>query len=187
MKEIRAVVLGLFVVLLVLIGLAVWRRPAVEFSHVKAYRVEVRERDGASTKHVTFTIPTNLVARIAKFVPIDQMGGDLRADWGHGREITPREILDAAAASTPDKPGLIKRDDYTVEVTPDGPALEIIIKDNWDKSVKVRVPRAIVESFGGGQRITTRDMLKKLDELGPGDVVVVKERDKEVTITAEAR
>jgi hypothetical protein len=29
--------------------------------------------------------------------------------------------------------------------------------------------------------------LKKLDELGPGDVVVVKDRDKEITITAEAR
>ena len=33
----------------------------------------------------------------------------------------------------------------------------------------------------------TRDILRKLDELGPGDVVVVKDRDKEVTITAEAR
>ena len=186
MKEIRAVVLGLFVVLLVLLALAVWRRPAVEFSHVKAYRVEVREKSGSSTKHVTFTVPTNLVARIAKFVPIDKIGGDLRADWGRG-EITPRDLLDAAAASTPDKPGLIKRDDYTIEVMPDGPALEIVIKDNWDKSVKVRLPRAIVESFDSGQRITTRDILKKLDELGPGDVVVVKERDKEVTITAEAR
>jgi hypothetical protein len=187
MKEIRAVVLGLFVVLLVLLALAVWRRPAVEFSHVRAYRVEVREKDGGSTRHVSFTIPTNLVARIAKFVPLDSIGGDLRADWGRGGDVTPKDILDAAAASTPDKPGLIKRGDYTVEVTPDGPALEIVIKDNWDKMVKVRLPRAIVESFGGGQRITTRDILKKLDELGPGDVVVVKERDKEVTITAEAR
>ena len=187
MKEIRAVVLGLFVVLLVLLALAVWRRPAVEFSHVRAYRVEVRERDGGSTRHVSFTIPTNFVARIAKLVPIDSIGGDLRADWGRGGDVTPRDILDAAAASTPEKAGLIKRDDYTIEVTPDGPALEIVIKDNWDKTVMVRLPRAIVESFGGGQPITTRDILKKLDELGPGDVVVVKERDKEVTITAEAR
>lgn len=187
MKEIRAVVLGLFVVLLVLLALAVWRRPAVEFSHIKGYRVEVRKNDGGSTRHVSFTIPTNLVARIAKLVPLDQIGGDLRADWGRGGDVTPKDILDAAAASAPDKPGVIKRDDYTVEVTPDGPALEIVIKDNWDKTVKVRLPRAIVESFGGGQRITTRDILKKLDELGPGDVVVVKDRDKEVTITAEAR
>jgi hypothetical protein len=186
-KEIRAVVLGLFVVLLVLLALAVWRRPAVEFSHVRAYRVEVREKDGGSTRHVSFTIPTNLVARIAKLVPINQIGRDLRADWGRGGDVTPKDILDAAAASAPDKPGLIKRGDYTVEVTPDGPALEIVIKDNWDKTVKVRLPRAIVESFGGGQRITTRDILRKLDELGPGDVVVVKDRDKEVTITAEAR
>ena len=187
MKEIRAVVLGLFVVMLVLLALAVWRRPAAEFSHVKAYRVELREKDGGSTRHVSFTIPTNLVARIAKLVPIGEIGGDLKADWGRNGDVTPKDILNAAAASTPEKPGLIKRDDYTVEVTPDGPTLEVVIKDNWDKTVKVRLPRAIVESFGGGQRITTREILKKLDEMGPGDVVMVKERDKEVTITAEAR
>ena len=186
MKEIRAVVVGLFVVLLVVLAMAVWRRPAVEFSHVKGYRVEVRENDGGSTRHMSFTIPSNLVARMAKLVPLDRMGHDLRADWGRS-DVTPRDILDAADASAPDKPGLIKRDDYTIEVTPDGPALDIVVKDSWDKTVKVRLPRAIVESFGGGQRITTREILRKLDELGPGDVVVVKDRDKEVTITAEAR
>ncbi len=186
MKEIRAVVMGLFVVLLVVLALAVWRRPAVEFSRVKGYRVEVRENEGGSTRHVSFTVPSNFVARMAKLVPLDSIGGDLRADWGRS-DVTPRDILEAADGSTPDKPGLIKRDDYTIEVKPDGTALDILLKDNWDKTVKVRLPRAIVESFGGGQRITTRDILRKLDELGPGDVVVVKDRDKEVTITAEAR
>jgi hypothetical protein len=186
MKEIRAVVLGLLVVVLAALALAWWHRPAVEFSHVKAYRVDVRDTEGGATRHASFTIPTNLVARIAKFAPIDKIGGDLRADWGRG-DVTPRDILDAAAESAPGKPGLIKRDEYTITVTADGAALDITITDNWDKTVKLRVPRAIVESFGGGRSITTRDILKKLDELGPGDVVVVKDRDKEVTITAEAR
>jgi len=186
MRETRAVVLGLVVVLLVAMCLAWWRRPAAEFSHVKAYLVEVREKEGDSTRHVSFTIPTNLIARIAKFVPIDSIGGDLRADWGRG-DVTPKDLLDAAAASSPGKPGRIKRDDYSIEVMAEGPALEITVKDDWDKTVRIRLPRALVESFGGGGRITTKDILKKLDELGPGDMVVVKDRDKEVTITAEAR
>jgi hypothetical protein len=186
MKEIRAVVLGLLVVVLAALALAWWHRPAAEFSHVKAYRVEVREKDGDATRHASFTVPTNLVARIAKFAPIDKIGGELRADWGRG-DVTPKDVLDAAAEAAPGKPGVIKRNDYTIEVTPDGAALEITIKDNWDKTVRLRLPRAIVESFGGGGPITTRDVLKKLDELGPGDVVVVKDRDKEITITAEAR
>ena len=186
MKEIRAVVLGLLAVVLVALALAFWRRPAAEFSRVKAYRVEVKEREGASTHNLSFTIPTNLIARIARFAPVDRIGRDLRADWGRG-DVTPKQILDAAAESAPGKPGVIQRDDYRIEVTSDGAALEITIKDHWDKTVRIRLPRAIVESFGGGKPITTRDILKRLDELGPGDVVAVKDRDKEVTITAEAR
>ena len=186
MREIRAVVIGLLVVVLVAVALAFWRRPAPEFSHVKAYHVEVKERDGDSTRRASFTIPTNLIARLARFVPIDRIGGELRVDWKRG-DVTPKEILDAAAESAPGKPGVIKRDDYSIEVTADGVALEITVKDNWDKTVRIRLPRAIVESFSGSGPITTRDLLKRLDELGPGDVVVVKDRDKEVTITAQAR
>jgi hypothetical protein len=51
----------------------------------------------------------------------------------------------------------------------------------------VRVPRALVESLSNRRRISPRDILKNLDEMGPGDVVVVRDRDDEVTITAEAR
>ena len=186
MRELRAVVLGLFVVVIAALCLAFWRRPAPEFRHVKAFRIEVREKDGDSTKHASFTIPTNLIARLAKFAPIDEIGHEMRADWSRG-DVTPKEILDAAAESAPGKPAIIKKDDYTIEVTADGPALEISIQDHWDKTVRLRLPRAIVESFSGERRISKRDILTRLDELGPGDVVVVKDRDKEVTITAQAR
>ena len=97
MKEIRAVVLGLLAVVLVALELAFWRRPAAEFSRVKAYRVEVKEREGASTHNLSFTIPTNLIARIARFAPVDRIGRDLRADWGRG-DVTPKQRADRRAA-----------------------------------------------------------------------------------------
>jgi hypothetical protein len=49
------------------------------------------------------------------------------------------------------------------------------------------VPRAIVESFSGDRQISPKEILEKIDELGPGDVVIVRDGDKEVTITAEPR
>ncbi|HLN80812.1 MAG TPA: hypothetical protein VK389_06840 [Thermoanaerobaculia bacterium] len=185
MKELRAVVFGLVIVILVAAALAFWRRPAPEFARVKGFKVEVKEREGDSTRRVTFSVPANLVARVAKLSPIRRFGGDIRKDWDG--DITPREILDAAAGSAPGKPGVIKRGNNTIEVLAEGTALAIDIKDDWGKSVHLRVPRAIVESFSGDREITPREILKKIDELGPGDVVVVRDGDKEVTITAEPR
>jgi len=101
--------------------------------------------------------------------------------------VSPREILDAAAESSPGKPGVIKKDDKTIEVTADGSALQIVVKDDWGKSVQLRVPRAIVESFSGDREITPKEILEKIDELGPGEMVTVHDGEKEVTITAEPR
>src|SRR6266705_4733569 len=70
MKEIRAIVLGLVVVVLIAAALAFWRRPAPEFSRVKGFKVEVREKDGDSTRRVSFSLPSSLVARVAKLSPI---------------------------------------------------------------------------------------------------------------------
>jgi hypothetical protein len=185
MKEIRAVVFGLVIVMLVAAALAFWKRPAPEFAHVKGFKVEVKEREGDSTHRVTFSVPSSLVARVAKLSPIRRIGGDFRGEWD--ADVTPREILDAAAESAPGKPGVIKRGNDTIEVLAEGTALAIDIRDDWGKSVHLRVPRAIVESFSGDREITPREILKRIDELGPGDVVVVKDGDKEVTITAEPR
>ena len=185
MKELRAVVFGLVIVLLVAAALAFWRRPSPEFAHVKGFKVEVKEREGDSTHRVTFSVPSNLVARVAKLSPIRRFGSDMHTSWEG--DITPREILDAAAGSAPGKPGVIKKNNNTIEVLAEGTALNIDIKDDWGKSVHLRVPRAIVESFSGDREITPREILRKIDELGPGDVVVVRDRDKEVTITAEPR
>ena len=185
-KEVRAVVLGLFVVVVVAIAFSFWRRPAAEFTRIKGFRVEVRSRDGDATRHVSFEIPSNLLARIAKLAPVQAIGGDVRRDWSK-EDVTPRQILDAAEESAPGKPGVIKKDDATIEVLADGEALEIDVKDDWDKHVHVRLPRVLVEALSEDGKISTSEILRKLDELGPGDVVTIKDKDSEVTITAQPR
>ena len=70
MKEIRAVVLGLVVLVIVAAALAFWRRPAPEFSRVKGFKVEVKEKEGDSTRRVSFSLPSSLIARVAKLSPI---------------------------------------------------------------------------------------------------------------------
>ena len=185
-KEVRAVVLGLFVIVLAAIALSFWRRPAAEFSRIKGFRVEVRAKDGDATRRLSFDIPSNLVARIAKLTPLESIGGDVRAAWGKGK-ITPRQILDAAEESAPGKPGVIKKDDATIEVLADGEVLEIDVKDDWDKNVHIRLPRVLLEALTEDGKISTGEILRKLDELGPGDVVTIKDKDSEVTITAQPR
>jgi len=175
-KEVRAVVLGLVVVVLAAIALSFWRRPAAEFSRIKGFRIEVHAKDGDATRNLSFNVPANLVARVAKLAPVGSLGGDIKANWGKG-DVTPQEILDAAEESAPGK----------LEVIADGEALEIDIKDAWDKHVHIRLPRFLIEAMSEGGKISTSEILRKLDELGPGDVVTIKDKDNEVTITAEPR
>jgi hypothetical protein len=185
-KEVRAVVLGLVVVVLAALALSFWRHPAAEFTHIKGFRVEVRAKDGDATRKLSFEIPSNLLARIAKLAPVESIGGDIKHEWGKGN-ITPRDILDAAEDSAPGKPGVIKKDDSTIEVVADGEMLEIDVRDEWDKHVHIRLPRTLIEALSEEGKISTSEILRKLDELGPGDVVTIKDRDNEVTITAEPR
>ena len=185
-KEVRAVVLGLVVVVLAAIALSFWRRPAAEFRRIKGFRVEVHAKDGDAMRNLSFDVPANLVARVAKLAPVESLGSDIKANWGKG-DVTPQEVLDAAEESAPGKPGIIKKDDETIEVVADGGVLEIDIKDEWDKHVHIRLPRVLIEAMSEGGKISTSEILRKLDELGPGDVVTIKDKDNEVTITAEPR
>ncbi len=186
MKEVRAVVLGLLVVVLVAIAISVWRRPARELRHVRGFRVEIQKTEGGSRRHVSFHVPISLVARVASLIPISDLGGDFHADW-EDRNVTARDILDAAGRSAPGQPGVIERDRARIEVTAEDSALQIVVTDEWNKTVRVRVPRALVESLSSEKRISPREILRRLDELGPGDIVVIRDRDDEVTITAEPR
>src|SRR5262249_48341151 len=137
MKEVRAVVLGLLVLVLIVVAISVWRRPAREIKRIGGFRVEVQKTEGGSRKHVSFHIPISFVARAASLIPISDFGGDWGKDWSDG-EITARDILDAAARSSPGKPAEIERGRKKIEVTADGAALEIAVKDEWDRSVRIR-------------------------------------------------
>jgi len=182
-RETRAVVLGLFVVVIVAIAFSWWRRPAAEFQRIQGFHVVVHQRDGSNG---SFDVPANFVARIAKLAHLDTVLGESKSEWARG-DVTPREILDAAEDSSPDKPGVLQKGDARIEVVSDGEVLEIDVKDEWNKHVHVRMPRAIVEAMAGDGRISTSEILRKLDELGPGDVVTIKDNDQEVTITARPR
>lgn len=187
MKETRAVILGLVVVMIVVSMLAYWRRPAPEFERVKGFKVEVQERENnGSMRRVSFSIPSNLVARVAKLAPIERFGADINADWDDD-DVTPREILEAADRSEPGKPTILEKDDKKIEVQGLGNIIEVRVRDSWGKNVQVRLPRAIIESVSGGRDMSPKELLQRIDELGPGDVIHIQDGDDVVTITAEAR
>jgi hypothetical protein len=185
-KDLRAVVLGLFIVVLGAMALAFWRRPAAEFRRIRSFRVEVTEKDGDATRHASFSVPSGLVAHFAKFAPMHEIKADLEHEWARG-DVTPRDILAAADQSKGGEPGVIKKDDATIEVRPEGKMLVIDIKDEWDKHVHLRVPRNLVEGLEEGHSLSMSEVLRGLDELGPGDVVTIKDGDSEITVTAVPR
>src|SRR6266852_1233104 len=85
MKEVRAVVVALLILVVIAIAVAFWRRPARELTRVRGYRVEIEKNEGGSRKHVSFTVPITLVARIASFVPFADIGADARSNRSLGR------------------------------------------------------------------------------------------------------
>jgi len=186
MKETRAVILGVVVVLLFVSALAYWRRPAPEFARVKSFQVQVQERENGKLHRVSFSIPSNFVARVAKLAPIERFGADINADWDDD-DVSPKEILDAADRSTPGNPTVIQKDGKTIEVQGLGNIVEVRVKDGWGKNVQVRLPRALVESVSGGRDISPKELLQRIDELGPGDVIHVQDGDNVVTVTAQPR
>jgi hypothetical protein len=185
-RELRAVVLGLVVVVLVAVGISLWRRPAAEFRRIRGFRVQVKKTDGGETRTASFNVPVSLLAQLARLSHLEDLGGDIRSDWGKGH-VTPRRILDAADESAPGKPGVIHEDESTVEVVADGDMLQIDVKDDWGKHVHVRLPRLLVETIAEDHPVSIREILRRLDELGPDDVVKIQDDDSEVTITALPR
>ena len=186
MREIRAIVVGLLVVVVAALAMAYWRRPAAEFTRIKEFRVEIKNRDGDATRHLTFTVPTNLLSRIAHLSHLDSIGGSVTKDWGNG-DVSVQDILDAADKSAPGKPGVIEKGDSKIEVVDDSGTLSIDVKDSWDKHVHVRLPRSVIEGLSEERSISVSEILRRLDGLDPGDVVNIRDSENEVTITAVPR
>jgi hypothetical protein len=186
-KDVRAVVLGLLVVVLVALGFAMWRGPSREFHRLKGFRVEVRTTEGDETRKFTFPVPVSLLAQLSRIANLDdKLDGDIRAAWDDA-DITPRQILDAADAATPEKPGTFEVDGHAVEVRGQDGRIVIDVKDDWDQQVHIEIPRHLVEVFADDEPLTTRELLRRLDELDPGDIVTIRDRDDEIVIRAEAR
>ena len=59
-KDVRAVVLGLLVIVIVALGFAVWRRPSHEFKRIRGFKVEVRTTEGDETRKFDFNVPVSL-------------------------------------------------------------------------------------------------------------------------------
>ena len=98
-----------------------------------------------------------------------------------------QDILEAADKSEPGKPSVIEKGDSRIEITDDHGMLAIDVKDSWDKHVHIRMPRSVIEGLSEERSISTSEILHRLDELEPGDVVTINDSDHEVTITAVPR
>lgn len=186
-KDVRAVVLGLLVVVLVAMGFAMWRGPSQEFKKLKGFQVEVKKTEGDETRTFNFTVPVSLLAQLSRLARLDhKLDGDIRAAWDDA-DITPRQILDAADAATPDQPGVVEVDGHVVEVRSKDGSILIDVKDDWDRKVHIEIPRHLVEVFVDDEPLTTRELLRRLDELNPDDKVTIRDHEDEITIRAEAR
>ena len=103
-KEIRAIVLGLVVVVLFALAMAYWRRPGREFQRIRAFRVQVKKNEGGETRTLSFNVPVALLAQLTRLAHIANFESDMRHEFGKG-DVTPRDILDAAARARRKRPG----------------------------------------------------------------------------------
>lgn len=187
-KEVRAVVFGLVVVILAALALSFWHGPAREFHRIKGFRVDVKKKDGDEVRRVSFNVPVALLAQLTRIAHLDDdFDRDIRRAWDD-KDITPREILDAADESEKGKPAVIKRDDATIEVGTSGDNIVIDVKkDDSEENVHISLPRHLLEVFAEDHPFSTRDLMRRLDELNPGDPVTIRHGDDEVVITAQEK
>ncbi len=188
-KEVRAVVFGLVVVVLAALALSLWHGPAREFHRIGSFRVEVKKKDGDEIRRMSFNVPVTLLAQLTRIAHIDDaFERDIRRAWDDS-DITPREILDAADESEKGKPSILEKDDTAIEVRTEGDAIVIDVRKDGDsdENVHIALPRHLVEVFAEDHPFSTRDLIRRLDELNPGDPVTIRHGDDEVIITAEPK
>jgi len=193
MKETRAVVAGLVVVVLVALVWGFFRRPAVGMHRVRAFRVQFDGDHDGHHKHVSVRIPGFLVGKVSSLA--SQAWEDGRfSDWNfdsddqHAR-ITPRDILDAADKSEPGHPTpiVVGGNDHRIEVSREGGSIRIVTFDRDRRDVEIVAPRALIAGLAQERPISLRELLRRIDELGPGELVTVTSEDGSIRVTAEAR
>ena len=129
-KEVRAVVLGLVVVVLAAIALAFWRGPAPEFRRIKGFRVEVVEKGRRRDPPDGLPRPRRPARRPRDAHPLDEsFDGDLREAWGKGRRHAPRHSRRGRPEQARTSPGSSRRTTRPSRSAPRATSLEIDVKE----------------------------------------------------------
>ncbi len=194
MKETRAIVTGVLVVLVVALAWGFFRRPAPGMRHVRSFRVQIDgDRDGRR-RHVSVRIPGFLVGKVSSLASAAWDENDF-ADWDFSGEgdrvrITPKDILDAADKSEPGKPTPIlirSGGEDRLEVSREGETIHIVVYDHGRHDVEITAPRPLIAGLSQEKPLSLRELLKRIDDLGPGELVTVKSEDATIRVTAEGR
>jgi len=193
MKETRAVVVGLVIVVVAALMWGFFRRPVPGMHRVRSFRVQIDgDRDGRH-KHVSMRIPGFLVAKVSNLASHAWEDGDF-TDWSfdgdEGRtRITPKDILDAADKSKPGSPTAIalKNGEDRLEVSREGGSIRIEVFAHARRDVQIVAPRPLVERLAQEEPLSLRQLFRRIDELGPGELVTVTSEDATIRVTAESR
>ena len=191
MNETLAIVVGLVVVVLIAFAWSFFRRPAVGMRKVRAFRVEIHGDSHGERQNISIRIPGFFVGKA-----VQMASGAWERQWRRaqsmdfeGTTVTPRQLLDAADRSRTGQTVTIDVGHGHLDVRQDGTAIQITAREGDDRHgrAEITVPRALVESLAQEEPLSPRELLARIDAMGPGDLVSVKSDDGEVRITAEAR
>jgi hypothetical protein len=194
MKETRAIVVGVVVVLMVALVWGFFRRPAAGMRRVRSFRVQIDGDHDGRHKHVSVRIPGFLVGKVSSLASHAWDENDF-ADWdfrgdGDRVRITPKDLLDAADRSEPGKPTAIpirSGGEDRLEVSREGDEIHVVVYDGGRHDVELTAPRALIAGLSQEKALSFRDLLHRIDELGPGELVTVRSEDATIKVTAESR
>ncbi len=167
-KDVRAVVLGLLVVVLVAMGFAMLARPGPGVHAAQGIPGRGEEDRRRRDAHLPLHGPGRPWSRGSRGSP----GWITSSTATFGRPGTTATSRLARSwtprtPATPEQPGVIEERRTRVEVRSKDGSLLIDVKDNWDQQGAHRGPPPLVEVFVDDEPLTTREMLQRLDELGP--------------------
>ncbi len=188
MKETRAIVLGLVVVVLVAFVWSFFRRPAAGMRRVRSFRVEIHGDSRGEQQNISLRIPGFFVGKA-----VQMASGAWEREWRRSRTldfdgttITPRQILDAADRSRSGQAVSLDTEHGHLDVRQEGTSIHLTVREgDRHESAEITFPRVLVESLAQEEPLSPREVLARIDAMGPGDLIRVKSEDGEVRITAE--
>jgi hypothetical protein len=194
MKELRAVILGVVVVVAIALVWGFVRRPAPGMTRVRSFRVEIDGRENGREKHVSVRLPGFLVGRVSQLVSHSWDNDDWR-DWsvtvdGEDRRLTPGEILAAAEKSTPGHPTRIALHggEDSLDVVAEADEIRVhVLHEGGMRDAEIILPRVLLAALAQEKPITPREILHRIDTLGPGEIVSIRSEDGNVRVIAEGK